>query len=438
MQARKTFLAEFLARVDGVSPPKRLPKHVKMATSPFVFFRGSSQLFYKDIHSGLIDIPQSLCDIPKTTIIGDCHTSNFGFLTEEGSHGDSVIFSPNDYDDACIGHAVWDLLRYCTSLRLCVSHCRGRVEGRIAGDKEVAGKPAVETAQADTAITAFLQAYLATCTESLTADEFYLRAIQSLPDTHIVSKRYQKALRRAAGGAEFDTGSSLAKAVDLSSLPLRFRDRKDRFEAVNGQLREQFRSTFAPYVDDQILDLVARLNAGTGSVNLERYYLLVGPAVPLPRSPQLYHVVEVKQQRAAAPLYFFDDLSPNNRLNPAHLTVMCQRRMQRRPDLVLDEVEWQGKHWLVRSRHHAKVGIDPEHIAIGKKARKGGFEDYAALCGRALAIAHCRGDRRSTLFEQAVVEVLPDGFDALRQLSDDYARQVQADTGLLRELLVAD
>jgi len=48
--------------------------------------------------------------------------------------------------------------------------------------------------------------------------------------------------------------------------------------------------------------------------------------------------------------------------------------MQRKPDLVLDEVKFENAHYLIRSRHHAKVGIDPQDIAMGNKAINGGFE----------------------------------------------------------------
>ncbi|WP_420933035.1 DUF2252 family protein [Alteromonas sp. A081] len=40
--------------------------------------------------------------------------SNFGFLTEKGSHGDTVIFTSNDFDDACVGRAHWDIIRLLT------------------------------------------------------------------------------------------------------------------------------------------------------------------------------------------------------------------------------------------------------------------------------------------------------------------------------------
>ena len=110
--------------------------------------------------------------------------------------------------------------------------------------------------------------------------------------------------------------------------------------------------------------------------------------------------------------------------------------MQRNPDLVLDEVELQGAHWLVRSRHHAKVGIKPEHIGIGKKVKKYNiFTNYALYCGQALALAHCRGDRRSSLFEQAAINTLTNHKTQLIEACKNYCLQVEQDTVLLKALL---
>ena len=41
--------------------------------------------------------------------------ANFGFVTEKGSHGENIFFGPDNYDEACIGIAGWDLLRFLTS-----------------------------------------------------------------------------------------------------------------------------------------------------------------------------------------------------------------------------------------------------------------------------------------------------------------------------------
>ncbi|WP_315982954.1 DUF2252 family protein [Aliamphritea spongicola] len=154
----------------------------------------------------------------------------------------------------------------------------------------------------------------------------------------------------------------------MDAATLRFRDRADKFQRLSAETYQTLEQAFAPYMDDAVLNIVARLDAGTGSVNMGRYYFLVGPAdYQGQQDLNLCHIVEVKQQRKAAPLFYFDDLSPVNRLNPAHLTLECQRRMQRFPDLVLDEAEYEGQHWLVSSRHHAKVGLDPENVALGKR-----------------------------------------------------------------------
>ena len=98
--------------------------------------------------------------------------------------------------------------------------------------------------------------------------------------------------------------------------------------------------------------------------------------------------------------------------------------MQRRPDLLLDEVRWDNSHWLVRSRHHAKVGLNPEDIAMGKKAIEGGFADFGALCGYTLALAHCRGDRRSTRFASQAATHFNTASNALIESANQYALQV--------------
>lgn len=51
-------------------------------------------------------------------------------LTEEGSHGDRVVFDPSDFDDARIGPAAWGLARFCVSLFLTADYCRDILEGR--------------------------------------------------------------------------------------------------------------------------------------------------------------------------------------------------------------------------------------------------------------------------------------------------------------------
>ncbi|TQV85628.1 DUF2252 domain-containing protein [Exilibacterium tricleocarpae] len=438
---RQEVIARVMTSVDGAVPGAGapLPKHVKMAASPFSFMRGSAGLFYRDLAAGeWPSLPPSLYrDIPLTTIQGDCHLSNFGFITEEGSHGDSVIFSLNDFDDACIGHAVWDMLRFAASMHLAADYLQGVKSGRYRAAKAM--DPAAQAAPDDALVIrangAFLECYIATCDALGSAGQGHRQVIDEFAAGHVLQPLWIKAKHRAGGGKHFARKSALAKAAVWEADEIRFDSQNPNFAAPGDVGRQALETHFAPFMDDRVLDVAERLGAGTGSVNMGRYYFLVGPRDGrYPRDLPLCHIVEVKQQRRAAPLGFFDDLSPTNRLNPAHLTVVCQRRMQRQPDLVLDETRWRDAHWLIRSRHHAKVGIAPEML-LNPGAAGPGLIEYAETCGRALALAHSRGDRRSTRYERAVCATLAQHQEMLLDTAARCARQTVQDWALLNDML---
>ena len=435
---RLQHLINTITRVDGQKPSPRLSKHQKMATSPFVFYRGSAQLFYADIKGGIISIPKECEAVPLTSVMGDCHTSNFGFLTEEGSHGDTVIFSPNDFDDACVGRAEWDVLRFLTSLHLAKVHCDGVVDGRYSSDDINPTKPVVSFKQVSDAQLAFIASYVETCERVVENAAVLNEAVDYCPNAvpSKLTKLYKKAKARSAGGEDFLTKSALAKAVHLVDDGLAFRTDEEKFSSLNEHTYSTLLNVFAPYMDDAVVDIVKRHNAGTGSVDMSRYYFLVGPSKPHnPTSFAHCHIVEVKQQREAAPLHYFPSINPVNRLNAAHLTARCQRRMQRKPDLVLDEVMFNNAHYLTRSRHHAKVGVDPHDIVMGTKAVEGGFTYFADLCGYTLALAHCRGDRRSTRFASHAANTFGQIKDLLIKIANLYAEQVVEDHALFESML---
>ncbi|TLX48010.1 hypothetical protein C1E24_04195 [Pseudoalteromonas phenolica] len=427
---RQETLLQYFKEHDGCAPSSELSKHQKMANSPFQFLRGSAPLMYRDLASHIITLPEPLENIPLTTIMGDCHTSNFGFLSEEGSHGETVVFTPNDFDDACFGHASWDLFRFLVSLPL--AHAEAAQMQAESDCEKLKAKPLADEQQIYSAQQAFLSAYIETCQRSLEKKNDSQTALTEFSKGHILHKRWQKALTRVVGGEAFMTKSTLAKEVDL--VQWRFKQNPEKFIPLPDNIYENLYMQFRPFMDDEILDIVMRHNAGTGSNNLGRYYVLVGPSQP--HDAAKTHIVEIKQQREAAPIKYFPKVSVNNRLSAAHLTVNCQRKMQRRPDLILDDAIWQDKHWLLRSRHHARVGIDSEHFMLGKRAaEKGGVIQYALSCGEALALAHMRGDRRSIDFQKAVVACLPNQLKSLIRTANNYVGQVINDLLIMKNLM---
>ena len=401
---RSTLIADEIARVDGAAPSGGDAKHARMAENPYRFLRGAAQLFYTDLAVGSVTLPLPFVDTARrTAVLGDCHMANFGFVTEKGSHGQHIIFGPKDFDEACIGMAGWDLLRFLTSIYLSCDLANGILEGRYTTREfdDLQGLEAADESDAQTAARAFLSSYAATCCDVAEDPSVRRRTLDHFPKHHPLRRLRKKARKRAIGGKKFESKSSLGKAVAIHGSGLRFRDRPDRYKRLDAATESAIRAAFRPYVDDQILDVIQRLGQGTGSLNMPRYYLLVGPAgsstsAELP----MCQVVEVKQQREAAPIHAFPDIDPRNTLGPAHLTVNIQRRIQREPDLLLDEVAWRNACWLVRSRHHARVAAQPEEICLARHNAGERLRLYASACGEALALAHSRGDNRSVRFER--------------------------------------
>lgn len=439
---RRALIERELSRVDGACPGqgKPLSKHRKMAANPFRFLRGAAQIYYADLKSGMLALPAGLCESVRTTaILGDCHMANFGFVTEKGSHGGNIIFTPNDFDDACIGHAAWDLSRFATSIFLAADFSRGILDGRYRSDEidDPSGLSAPTDEEAREAAQAFLKRYRKTCEAILEDPRNRTKVVGDFRKGHVLHGALKKARRRSIGGKDFEEKSTLGKAVEIGPKGPRFWNRPGRFKRLNAATARSIKSAFRPYVDDSILDIVARLGAGTGSVNIDRYYLLVGPEeLATVEDLALCHLVEIKQQRVAAPLHAFPDLDPQNTLNPAHLTIDIQRLVQREPDLLLDEVDWKDVHWIVRSRHHARVDMDPEEICLsddGKSGRR--LKQYAQACGEVLALVHSRGDRRSVRFETAIAGALKNYSDELIAAAETYAGQTAEDWRTLNLML---
>lgn len=439
-RARLDEILEEIDRIDDVdlSSGEGSAKHEDMAGSPFAFFRGTASLFYRDLKSGRLAVDASRRSI--TRIQGDSHFENFGFLTEGGAWAapHHVVFCPNDFDDAGVGHAEWDLLRYTVSLFLAADRARCDEDGAYVDwpHDRVAHSPGFAAARK--AAGKFLKSYRKTC-KAIAArpDDCWDEAVCNFKPGHFLHDFEKKAKARAVRGADFARKSKLAKAVDLESAVPRLAHQPGRLERLLGQRATAVIEALRPYVDDVICDVAMRFGAGLGARHADRFYLLVGPdAVARDgqdwrRILELYHLVELKEQRPPAFLPHFPDVDPANRMSSARLVIDCQRLMQRRPDRILDHVPWNDRHWLLRTRHHSKVGVDAEDLTDGDL--EDNLADHARASGRALALAHGRSDKRSRLFECHMIERLAKA-DRRRLVdtAEGYAAQVVGDWALMR------
>lgn len=85
-------------------------KYKALKESPFRFYRGTCHLFFEDLSK---NIPIS--DPTKIWICGDLHIENYG--TYKGDNG-LVYFDINDFDEAILAPATWEILRTMTSIYL--------------------------------------------------------------------------------------------------------------------------------------------------------------------------------------------------------------------------------------------------------------------------------------------------------------------------------
>jgi len=83
-------------------------RHMRMAQSPFTFYRGSAILMAQDLGSH----PTPLL---PAQIGGDAHMSNFGFYAADDRR---LVFDMNDFDETRPGPFEWDVKRYAASILL--------------------------------------------------------------------------------------------------------------------------------------------------------------------------------------------------------------------------------------------------------------------------------------------------------------------------------
>lgn len=106
-----------LAAHAGRAPQLLAIKWAKLRENPFAFFRGTAPLFYSAWAK--LDLPAA----PTAWICGDAHLENVGSYK-----GDNRVpyFDLNDFDEACLAPAHWDLGRALTGLLLLGDSARAR------------------------------------------------------------------------------------------------------------------------------------------------------------------------------------------------------------------------------------------------------------------------------------------------------------------------
>jgi len=350
-------IATALAAYNQGRDPERLAlKYTKMRQSPFIFLRGACHLFYSAI-------PQvdALTRAPLAWACGDLHFENVGSYK-----GDNrlVYFDLNDFDEAALAPCTWDLLRLLTSLQ--------------CGAADLKATAAQVQALSQACVSAYQQALLrgkALWVEAETATGIVAELFERLKDRSRADFLNQRTVLRKSGRRQLKVDGQKALAVSD--------DERQRVTAfVQRYAAQQAHPGFFEVLD------VARRIAGTGSLGLPRYVVLVEGK----GSPDGNVLLDLKTAQGSSLVPALQALGVQQPTwaNEGERIVGVQRRMQAVDHAFLAPVMFEGRPWVLKGLQPSEDRVD---MAQGK-ANPDGLLATAQTLGRVLAWDQLRASGR--------------------------------------------
>src|SRR5581483_6461126 len=295
---------------QGRDPRLLRLKYRAMRADVFTFFRGSCHLFYEDWPN-----KTSLNDAPPVWICGDLHLENFGSYK-----GDNrlVYFDINDFDESALAPCTWDIARLLTSVLLAATTLK------ITADDAVA-----------------------LCESCL---EAYGQAL-SKGQSRTVEKETATGLVRQllSGLGQRRRQDFLDERTEVKNKQRRLLTDGKRTLPVTAQERKRItamvRSWAAARPDAdffRVLDVAHRI-AGTGSLGVERYMLLVEGR----GSPQGNYLLDFKEEPGSC-LHPFLPVEQPKWPDEAARVVAVQERFQGTPPALLSAIRFEGRAFVLR------------------------------------------------------------------------------------------
>lgn len=377
MAKSKSSVVERIHRFNAGRDPDRLAlKYRAMRADPFRFLRGTSHLFYEQLPESRL-----LSNAPLVWVCGDLHLENFGSYK-----GDNrlVYFDLNDFDDAVLAPCTWDVLRFLTSV--------------LVGSETLG----LTRPQAKALCQRFLEAYVSAIQDG--------KALWVERDTaQGMVKELLDSLRRRGRKAFLNSRTSRVEGQRRIRI-----DGKHALPVTSAERAriEGFMRIFAKTQPNpgffRLID-VARRIAGTASLGIERYALLVEGK----GSPDGNYFLDLKQ---ALPSHLRPALKwkqPKWKTD-AHRVVALQRRLQAVSMAFLTPVVIDRVPYVLR-------GLQPseDRIALAKwDGRLARLVEVMTAMGRLVAWAQLRsGGRQGSATADRLIEFWSKGGRVKRLLS---------------------
>jgi uncharacterized protein (DUF2252 family) len=371
---------EILVAQNADRLPELVPlRFARMLADPFSFYRGSAAVMAAD-----------LAACPSTGIevmcCGDAHVSNFGLYAAPHR---SIVFDLNDFDEAAVAPAEWDVKRLVTS---------AIIGGRHAGYPAKAIRRCVE--QALVGYQTSLQAMLE---EMNVLDRYYLR-VEPEHYTGTVSKGLQAVIEKTTSQARTRTAARVFKQImeiGPDGTP-RLREAPPVLQHVDEEVEAPLVASVKEYLAAvpadvalllshfRVTDIALRV-VGVGSVGTRCYLvILVGPN----GTPMIMQIKEanrsVLEEYGGWPQPDTLAVAVEAKGQGARV-IDGQRILQAMSDVFLGTTRKDGRDYYVRQFHDMKGSIDMEGMSAST------FGEYVFACAVLLARAHSQSANASIL-----------------------------------------
>jgi uncharacterized protein (DUF2252 family) len=298
-------------------------KYELMDQSIYSFFRGTCHLFYENLSK------EKLPFSPAVWICGDLHMENFGSYK-----GDNrlVYFDLNDFDEAILAPASWELIRFVTSIFVAFQSL------------QMGRKKAVNMARL----------YLKIYSETLAnGKSFYIepKTAQGIVCDFLkaVSKRKLKELLKKT---TVKKGKERQLLTDEKHLAIAKAEKKELCAHMNEWIVS---NSGRPY-NYEVMDVVFRV-AGLGSLGLKRYLFLLKST----NLKEKYLLMDMKQSRHSSLKPFVTITQPGWK-NESERIISIQERMQNIAPFLLSNTSFNGDTFVIQELQPTKDSINLKRI----------------------------------------------------------------------------
>ena len=398
----------------------KFKKYQKMATSPYIFYRGTNHLFWQDFAGSWRLHQFGGASWARTWLQGDSHVYNMGAFKHQG---ENVCFGFDDFDDSLVADYQYDIWRFAISI---VLDCWDR---DLHDSDEI-----------DSALDTFSRSYLLSFKKTIKARKLFEKRLTSAntckPLARFLEKTQEKSSRRKM--LEKWTSGEHDRHFQLNS---------DKVRALDSPLREQLIDALGSYRERrnefmglehsdgpmQILDVVERLGAGTGSLGNQRFYALIRDIDKQNQDHDFILDIKLQGQPTAYGYLSQEETDEynNNFFNHAVRHADAYTALSDFPDHHLGWVSLDNGSYSVRERCPYKRDFDTSKLSSKE------FLLMAQQWGEVLALKHRRAARRLNQNQETspLEEKLKTIAEShcwefkffIRSLAQPYAQQVRRD-----------